>query len=91
VVVGLELVVVDGLEPLVVDVATFRASAGSCPVIRTTAISDQTAKNRATEHPMARLRIRRTRARRISLIRMASEEVMTGSMRAARSNRVWTA
>ena len=88
----LEPVVVAEREPVVVAEAdTLRDSAGSCPVTRTTAITNQTARNSATEHPTARLRIRRTRPRRISLIRMASDEVMAERMRAVRSNRVWTA
>lgn len=57
-------------------VAVLRASAGSWPVMSTTAISDHTAMNNATEPPITRARIVRTRARRASLILMPSSLVM---------------
>jgi hypothetical protein len=59
--------VVAPVEPVVVAVeaaATLRASAGSCPVTSTIAISSQDARNSPTAPPTTRRRIIRTRAAR---------------------------
>jgi hypothetical protein len=83
------------LEPLVAAVAAvvawlcvLRASAGSWPVTSTMVINIHTARNSATEPPMTRARILRTRARRASLILIPSSLVMAESIRPARSNAV---
>jgi hypothetical protein len=58
------------------EVDVLRASAGSCPVTSTTAITIHTAMNNATDAPSTRPRIVRTRARRSCLILSPSSEVM---------------
>ena len=87
-----ELVVVPVAALVVAAVAAWvcvlRASAGSWPVTSTTVINIHTARNSATEPPMTRARILRTRARRASLILMPSSLVMAESIRPARSNGV---
>ncbi|MGZ4167139.1 MAG: hypothetical protein ACXVR1_11270 [Solirubrobacteraceae bacterium] len=65
-----------------------RARAGSWPVTSTTVITIHTAKNRATEPPITRARILRTRARRASLILMPSTLVMGERIGPGRSNGV---
>lgn len=80
-------------EPLVAEVvgvevvaaAVLLASAGSCPVISTTAINAQTAMNSATEPPTTRARSILTRARRASLIFIPSCLVMGASIGSPRS------
>jgi hypothetical protein len=72
---------VEVVAPLVVPavaawVTVLRASAGSCPVTSTTVMSIHTAKKRATDPPITRARILRTRARRTSLSLMPSSLVM---------------
>jgi hypothetical protein len=57
-------------------VSVLRASAGSCPVTSTTVMSIHIAKNSATEPPITRARILRTRARRASLSLIPSSLVM---------------
>jgi hypothetical protein len=60
---------VAGLLPAVDAAATvLRASAGSCPVTSTAAISIQAARNNATAPPTTRRRISLTRAARAALI-----------------------
>jgi hypothetical protein len=85
-----ELVVVPALlvAAVAVWVCVLRASAGSWPVTSTIVINIHTARNSATDPPMTRPRILRTRARRASLILMPSSLVMTESIRPARSNGV---
>jgi hypothetical protein len=51
-------------------------------------INIHTARNSATDPPMTRARILRTRARRASLILMPSSLVMVESIQRVRSNRV---
>jgi hypothetical protein len=83
------LVLVAALVVAVVDAwVCVRASAGSWPVTSTTVITIHTARNSATEPPMTRARILRTRARRASLILMPSCLVMVHSIWPARSNGV---
>ncbi|MFL5862388.1 MAG: hypothetical protein ACJ780_16720 [Solirubrobacteraceae bacterium] len=65
-----------------------RARAGSWPVTSTTVMSIHTARNRATEPPMTRARILRTRARRASLILMPSSLVMAESIEPSRRSGV---
>jgi hypothetical protein len=60
-------------------VTELRASAGSWPVTSTTVMSIHTARNRATDPPITRARIRRTRARRSSLNLMPSCLVMAAA------------
>lgn len=72
---------VELVEPLVVAavaawVTVLRASAGSWPVTSTTVMSIHIAKNRATDPPITRPRILRTRARRASLSLIPSSLVM---------------
>jgi hypothetical protein len=81
-------VVVPALVLAAVAVCVLRASAGSWPVTSTIVINIQTARNSATDPPMTRARILRTRARRASLILMPSSLVMAESIRPARSNGV---
>lgn len=88
-----EAVVVTCEVPPVVEVvagwvSVLRASAGSCPVTSTIAISDHTAMNSATEPATTRLRIMRTRARRASLILMPSSLVMHGRIGPTRTKGV---
>ncbi len=73
------------------EVVALRDSAGSCPVIRTTAITDHTTMNSATEYPTTRPRICRRRARLSCLILIASAELMDMRIGPARSSRVWAA
>lgn len=80
-----ELVVVAAVA---VWVCVLRASAGSCPVTSTTVMSIHTAKNSATDPPMTRARILRTRARRASLSLIPSSLVMEPSIGPRRSNAV---
>jgi hypothetical protein len=86
------VVVAPAVELVVAAVAAWvcvlRASAGSWPVTSTTVITIHTARNSATEPPMTRARILRTRALRASLILMPSSLVMAVSIRRARSNAV---
>jgi hypothetical protein len=85
----LVVVPVAALVVAVVDAwVCVRASAGSWPVTSTTVITIHTARNSATEPPMTRARILRTRARRASLILMPSCLVMAHSIWPARSNGV---
>jgi hypothetical protein len=65
-----------------------RANAGSWPVTSTTVITIHTARKSATDPPMTRARILRTRARRACLILMPSSLVMAESIKPARSNAV---
>jgi hypothetical protein len=58
------------------EVIVLRDSAGSWPVMSTTAITDHTAMNSATDAPTTRPRMSRTRARLSCLILSASAEVM---------------
>ncbi len=75
----------DPLEPLDVVVtagvdawvSVLRASAGSWPVTSTTVMSIHTARNSATDPPITRARILRTRARRASLSLIPSSLVMS--------------
>ena len=69
-------------------VVVLRASAGSWPVISTTAINDHTARNRATDPPTTRERIIRTRAWRACRILIPSSLVMTKRIGPRRSNTV---
>ena len=69
-------------------VSVLRASAGSWPVTSTTVMSSQAARNRATEPPMTRARILRTRTRRASLNLIASSLVMDRRIGPRRSNGV---
>ncbi len=85
----------DPLELVMVVVAgvaawvwVLRASAGSCPVTSTTVMSIHTAKNRATDPPITRARILRTRALRASLSLIPSSLVMESSIRQSHSNDV---
>jgi hypothetical protein len=80
-----EVVVVTGVAAWV---SVLRASAGSWPVTSTTVMSSHAARNRATEPPMTRARILRTRARRGSLILVASSLVMDSRIGARHSNGV---
>ena len=83
----LELVsaLTDPLEPLDVVVtagvdawvSVLRASAGSWPVTSTTVMSIHTARNSATDPPITRARILRTRALRASLSLIPSSLVMS--------------
>ena len=57
-------------------VCVLRASAGSWPVTSTTVMSIHSARNRATDPPITRARILRTRARRASLSLIPSSLVM---------------
>ncbi len=67
-------------------VAVLRASAGSWPVTSTTVINIHTARNSATDPPMTRARILRTRARRACLILMPSCLVMASRIGPRHSN-----
>jgi hypothetical protein len=80
-----ELVVV---AAVVVWVSVLRASAGSCPVTSTTVMSIHTAKNSATDPPITRPRILRTRARRASLSLIPSSLVMAMRIGLRHSNGV---
>lgn len=71
------------------ELASWRERAGSWPVISTTAISDHSTRNSATEPPITLVRILRTRALRFSRICPASAGVMSGSLRRPRSTGVW--
>jgi hypothetical protein len=85
---GVAVVAVVALPVAAEVVNVLRASAGSWPVISTTAINDHTARNSATDPPTTRARMRRTRARRVSLILIASSLVMSGRIGSGRSIRV---
>jgi hypothetical protein len=74
-----------GLADTVTDL---RASAGSWPVTSTTVMSSHTAKNSATDPPITRARILRTRAWRACLNLSPSSLVMAHSIRLRRSNGV---
>jgi hypothetical protein len=73
------------------EVVTLRERAGSCPVIRTTASAAHTTMNSATEYPITRPRICRTRACLCCLILIASAELMDMRIGPPRSSRVWAA
>ena len=76
----LDVVVTAGVDAWV---SVLRASAGSWPVTSTTVMSIHTARNSATDPPITRARILRTRARRASLSLIPSSLVMsTESIRA---------
>jgi hypothetical protein len=84
---------VELVEPVVVaavavGVSVLRASAGSCPVTSTTVMSIHTAKNSATDPPITRARILRTRARRASLSLIPSSLVMATRIGPRHSNGV---
>jgi hypothetical protein len=83
---------VDPVELLFVAVAAWvtvlRASAGSCPVTSTTVMSIHNARNRATDPPITRARILRTRARRASLSLIPSCLVMLQRIGRRHSNGV---
>jgi hypothetical protein len=81
----LEVVAAAGVADWVTAV---RASAGSWPLTSTTVMSIHTARNRATDPPITRARIRRTRARRSALNLMPSCLVMAGSIGPRHSNGV---
>ena len=85
-----ELVVVV-VPTAALTVTVFLANAGSCPVMSTTAISDHTARNSATEAPSTRERIIRTRARLASRSLIPSSLVMNERIGAIRSTDVWAA
>jgi hypothetical protein len=68
----LDAAVFADVDAFAVAVLVLRDSAGSFPVIRTTAISAQSTRNSPTEYPITRLRIVRTRRCRICLILTAS-------------------
>jgi hypothetical protein len=80
-----ELVVVAAVA---VWVSVLRASAGSCPVTSTMVMSIHTAKNSATDPPITRPRILRTRARRASLSLIPSCLVMAMRIGLRHSNGV---
>jgi hypothetical protein len=73
----------------VLALAVLRESAGSCPVISTIAITDHITMNRATEYPITRPRMVRTRACRICLILIASADPMGERIGSPRSRHVW--
>jgi hypothetical protein len=84
--VPVELVVV--VAVVAAWVSVLRASAGSCPVTSTTVMSIHIARNSATEPPITRARILRTRARRASLSLIPSSLVMVERIGQRHSNRV---
>jgi hypothetical protein len=86
VVVGVVVAVV--VPTAVLTVAVRLASAGSWPVMSTTAMSDHTARKSATEPPTTRERIIRTRARRCARILFPSSLVMTRRIVAIRDTGV---
>jgi hypothetical protein len=83
-----ELVVVAVVAVVAAWVSAVRASAGSCPVTSTTVMSIHTAKNSATDPPITRARILRTRARRASLSLIPSSLVMARRIGPGHSNGV---
>ncbi|HWD74451.1 MAG TPA: hypothetical protein VG371_04890 [Solirubrobacteraceae bacterium] len=84
----LDAAVFADVDAFAVAVLVLRDSAGSFPVIRTTAISAQSTRNSPTEYPITRLRIVRTRRCRICLILTASVFPMRKRIGSPRSKRV---